>query len=80
MPSHYSDMGFEINSIDDIKAIYDKNSDKASVIRGGKGFYHLFRIDNNIEFWIQANRKKQVLGLEFHYLGKGFNHLKISFL
>jgi len=77
MPSHYSDMGFEVKSVDDIKTIYYKNRDKVNIIKGGKGFYHVFRIDKNIEFLIQVNSKKQILGLEFHYLGKGYNHLKI---
>lgn len=76
MPSHYSDIGFFVEKVEDIADLINRFYEKGNNVIAKHGDYRLIIIDDFIEFWVQIKRNK-LIGLEFHYSSDNF--IKIKF-
>ncbi len=67
MPNHYSDIGFEIKSSDDLNRIIGQLMPIGKVIRKGFCKYWLITVDTHIEFWQHMKSKNTFDSFEMHY-------------
>jgi len=71
MPSHLSDIGFNVKSQEDFHELALQASEKGSRIRTTDGTYIQWSPGLGIELWVQLNRDNQIIGLHPHFRGKG---------
>ncbi|MCL2044762.1 MAG: hypothetical protein FWG88_00055 [Oscillospiraceae bacterium] len=85
MPSHYSDIGFTINNVEEftsfIHQLYESGVDVPSI----NGTYRKVVIDEKIEFWIQIvkselfERQASIVGVEFHFSSTNINPFRFDY-
>lgn len=75
MPNHFSDMGFEIPSMDKYKELILTAKRSGTPVRSPRGAYVLWSPGNGIELWVHFTRKKdssdqlEIAGAEPHFVG-----------
>ncbi len=75
LPTHFSDMGFEVPSMDDYKELILKAKRSGTPVRSPRGAYVRWSPGNGIELWVHFTRKKGssdqlvIAGAEPHFVG-----------
>ena len=67
MPSHYSDMGFRIAGVEDIKRIMNELPEVTCKIDTSEGYYKYYVVDGCIEYWEHYNADGDMTSMDFHY-------------
>ena len=70
MPSHLSDIGFNVRTQQDFEQLALKASEKGRHIRTRDGTYIQWSPGLGIELWVQLNRGDEIIGLHPHFRGK----------
>ena len=71
MPSHFSDIGFPVQSRDDFHALAIRASEEGQAFRTSDGTYVKWSPGAGIELWAQLGRNDELIGLNPHFRGKG---------
>lgn len=71
MASHYSDMGFTVNSSEDIIEIVKQIYPNAKEVSRNKKTYQQICVDKFIEFWLNL-KNGAIEEIEFHYNSENF--------
>lgn len=71
MPSHFSSLGFPVQSVDDFRKLAKRAIVEAAqtVQVPGVGWYRQWSLGGGAELWVQANLKKEILGMHPHFNG-----------
>ena len=71
MPSHMSDIGFQLNSQDDFHQLASQACEEGEALETDNGTYIRWAPGEGIELWAQLDRDNDVIGLNPHFRGKG---------
>ena len=70
MPSHMSDIGFQLNSEDDFHQLVAQACEEGEALEADNGTYIRWSPGEGIELWAQLDRDNDVIGLNPHFRGK----------
>lgn len=70
MPSHFSTIGFAVESEDDMSDVANRAAETATRIATKKGTYLYWHDESGAELWIQADRRGDLIGMNPHYSGR----------
>ena len=69
MPSHMSSIGFPTRKIEAFNYYLARTIEAGETISTQSGFYIKWEVGNGVELWVQANRDRQIIGLNPHFSG-----------
>jgi hypothetical protein len=67
MPSHYSTIGFNVSSADELEQLARELRKTSVAIATACGTYHRWRSVSGAELWIQSDRNGELLGAHPHF-------------
>lgn len=70
MPSHFSTIGFHVNSEKEFWELVQKVGPQSEAIETEDGAYFYWQDSSGAELWLQVNRKDQLIGMNPHLGGK----------
>jgi hypothetical protein len=76
--SHFSDIGFRVESEDALYALAEEIFPKMKEIPCPGGSYCHYRDPSGAELWMQLNEKRELLGLNPHFEGKSSRRLCLT--
>ncbi|WP_046759380.1 hypothetical protein [Kordia jejudonensis] len=68
--SNLSDIGFDIQSEEDLYSLTEKAYQKSIPLKTLKGTYFIFSDASGAELWIQMSKKNKLIGVNPHFKGK----------
>jgi len=71
MPSHLSDIGFDLKTQEDFEQLAIKTCQEGQAYRTTDGTYIKWSPGFGIELWAQLDRDDEIIGLHPHFHGKG---------
>jgi hypothetical protein len=78
MPSHMSDIGFELNSEDDFHQLASQACEEGEAWEADSGTYVRWAPGEGIELWAQLDQDNDVIGLNPHFRGKGLMRVGLT--
>lgn len=69
MPSHLSDIGFDLSSEKDFEELAYKAFEKGDYLRTPAGIYIRWSVGEGAELWLQVDGKENIIGLNPHFSG-----------
>lgn len=70
MPTHMSDIGFQLDSDDDFYQLASRARDEGEALEADNGTYVRWAPGEGIELWAQLDQDDDVIGLNPHFRGK----------
>jgi hypothetical protein len=77
MPSHLSDIGFQLNSEEDFRRLASQTREEGEVLEANSGTYIRWAAGEGIELWAQLDQNNDVIGLNPHFRGRGLMRVGI---
>ncbi|MCK6471673.1 MAG: hypothetical protein L6R28_08000 [Planctomycetes bacterium] len=69
MASHFSSIGFPVQSQDDMLALANQAGPSARPLEVDDGFYFLWASDSGAQLWIQVDKNDDLMGMVPHFSG-----------
>lgn len=69
MPSHFSTIGFPVESEDDLIALANSIAEEAEVIEISEGLYVRWQSSSGAQIWLQVDRDGDLVGMMPHFAG-----------
>lgn len=70
MPNHFTSLGFDVDNADDFERLVARASRDGDPIAAPSGYYLHYRIDEQVELWVQATPIGDLLDCVPHYSGE----------
>jgi hypothetical protein len=70
MPSHWSTIGFDVNSLDEFDKLVREVGPHSKEIKVENGFYYHWHDVSGAELWIQINQDQKLIGMNPHFAGQ----------
>ena len=71
MPSHFSDIGFVIESVQQFAELADRAANEGVAIPTAGGYYIHWSPGQGVELWVQCDTEQQIIGCNPHFVGPG---------
>ncbi len=78
MPSHFSAIGFEVQSVEDLVALAKQVAPQAQVVPVKAGRYLRWVGASGEELWLQADKTGAVIGMNPHFGGKSSVRVRLQ--
>jgi hypothetical protein len=69
MPSHYSTLGFHVESADQLSALAFELAPQSKELKVSRGRYLVWSSPSGAQLWLQINRRNQLVGAQPHFAG-----------
>ena len=71
MPTHMSDIGFQMDSEEDFHQLASRAREEGEAFEADNGTYIRWSPGEGIELWVQLDREGDVIGFNPHFRGRG---------
>lgn len=78
MPSHMSSIGFPTETVESFNYYLDRAINGGETIPTQSGFYIKWEVGNGVELWAQANRDREIIGLNPHFSGSARMRVRLT--
>ena len=78
MPSHLSSIGFQAESEEQFRDLAETAAQSARPIRTRKGVYLHWCCGSGAELWLQANHRRELIGMNPHFAGTSITRVALT--